>query len=544
MKKQIKQLMLEAVASLLKKKEAGFALPSEISAEENIPKIEVSHPKEDTFGDYTTNVAMILAGKLKKNPMEIAERINQQLITKNLQQLEKIEIVKPGYINFYLSPEFLQNRIEEINTEKENFGNSDIGKGKKVLVEFISANPTGPIHLGNARGGPLGDALANVLKKSGYQAEKEFYVNDFGNQVLMLGHSILKDDQAQYRGDYVEDLAIDLDVEKKDPMEIGNWGAGIILEKFIKPTCDKSGIKFDNWFSEKSLHTSGKVDEIISTLKEKDLVYEKEGAIWFKSTQFGDDKDRVLVKSNGFKTYLATDFAYHKNKVERGYDKMINIQGADHHKEAGIVKGFVGNILQEKNKIDYILTQIVRVTKDGQEVKMSKRKGTYFALDDLLDETGKDAVRFIFSSYAASSHINFDINLAKERSEKNPVFYVQYAHARICSIIAKAEKTELSSESELSSVGLLQHEKELSLMRELNKFPDLIEEICQNYEVHKLPYYAIGLADKFHSFYAVCRVIDEENAELTKARLNLINAVRIVLAETLRLIGISAPERM
>jgi len=534
MRKELEIIIKKAIEEVFGQ-EAGFEMP----------KIVVDYPKNEAFGDYTTNAAMVLARMLKKNPMEIANAIKSQVTSHKSQEFGEIEVARPGYINFYLSVEYLQKKVEEINELGGKFGDSEIGENKKVLIEFVSANPTGPIHLGNARGGPIGDALANVLEKTGHNVSREFYVNDFGNQVLMLGHSILKDEQAQYKGDYVDELAKEIPTDKKDPMEIGNWGAGEILEKFIKPTCKKMGVDFDSWFSEKSLHINGKVDEIIEKLKEKDLVYEKEGAVWFRSMEFGDDKDRVLVKSNGFKTYSATDFAYHNNKIERGFDKMINIQGADHHKQAEVVKSFVENFLGEKGKLDLIMTQIVRVIKDGEEVKMSKRKGVYFALDDLIDEVGKDAVRFIFSSYAPTSHINFDINVATERSEKNPVFYVQYAHARIFSILSKAENYGISNfQFPISNLSILTHEKELSLIRELNKFPELVEEISQSYEVHKLPHYAIGLADKFHSFYAVCRVIDEENPELTKARLLLVNAVKIVLAETLALIGVSAPESM
>ncbi len=547
MKKEIEKNIQKALFELFDLEQADFA---------------VDCPREENFGDYSTNVAMMLASKLKKNPMEIAEEIKMQIsnlktTNQNLKFLEKVEVVKPGYLNFYLSPEYFQDKVKEINNQKENFGDSNIGKNKIFLVEFVSANPTGPIHLGNARGGPLGDALANVLKKSGHQVKKEYYVNDFGNQVLMLGHSILKDKEAQYKGDYVDELATQKDEKMIDPMEVGNWGANVILEKFIKPTCEKLGVNFDVWFSEKSLHTSGKVDEIIQKLKDDDLIYKKDGAIWFKSAQFGDDKDRVLVKSNGFKTYSATDFAYHKNKFERGFDKLINIQGADHHKQAEVVRSFADNFLGEKGKMDLIMTQIVRVIKDGVEVKMSKRKGIYFALDDLLEEVGKDAVRFIFTSYAPTSHINFDLNLALERSEKNPVFYVQYAHARICSILEKAsalselrrdeedlQESGRSKNKKEVNLSLLTHKKEISLMRELDKFPQLIEDISQTYEVHKLPHYAIGLADKFHSFYAVCKVNDKDNLELSASRQELVKAVRITLAETLRLVGVSAPERM
>lgn len=536
MKKEIEKNIQKALLELFDLEQVDFA---------------VDCPKEESFGDYSTNVAMILAGRLKKSPMEIAKNVvdvlNVEIVKNEKNNIAKIEVLSPGYINFYLLPEYFQNKVKEINSQKENFGDNNIGGNKKVLIEFVSANPTGPIHLGNARGGPLGDAIANVLKKSGHQVEKEYYVNDFGNQVLMLGHSILKDEEAQYRGEYVDDLAKEKEDILTDPMEVGNWGANVILDRFIKPTCGKLGIDFDNWFSEKSLHTSGKVDEIVQKLKDNDLVYEKDGAVWFKSTQFGDDKDRVLIKSDGFKTYSATDFAYHKNKIERGFDKLINIQGADHHKQAAVVKSFVENFLNENGKLDLIMTQIVRVIKDGVEVKMSKRKGIYFALDDLLEEVGKDAVRFIFTSYAPTSHINFDLNLALERSEKNPVFYVQYAHARICSILGKAEEVEDDGRSKNEkevNLSLLTHKKEISLMRELDGFPQLIEEISQTYEVHKLPHYAIGLADKFHSFYAVCKVNDKDNVELSTARQELVKAVRIVLEETLRLIGVSAPNKM
>ncbi len=412
------------------------------------------------------------------------------------------------------------------------------------MIEFISSNPTGPIHLGNGRGGPLGDTLANVLEKSGYKVQREFYVNDYGNQIEILGHSILKDNQAQYTGDYIDKLAQKVPAGiKNNSREIGYWAASVILEEFIKPTCEKLGIMFDSWFSEKSLQDTGKVEEVLDILKKKQLVYEKGGALWLKSTNFGDDKDRVMVKADGFKTYLATDFAYHKNKIERGFDKLINIQGADHYKEVEVVKYFVENVLGKKGQLDSILTQFVRIIQNGKEIRMSKRKGVYFALDDLLEEVGKDAVRFIFISYSASSHINFDINLAKEKSEKNPVYYVQYALARISSLLSKIENQKLRIKIG-ENLSLLSHKKELSLIYELNKFPEIIEEIVESYEVHKLPHYAINLADKFHNFYEECRIIDAENPELSNARLNLVNAVRIVLAEALRLMGISTPEHM
>jgi len=317
----------------------------------------------------------------------------------------------------------------------------------------------------------------------------------------------------------------------------------IILEEIIKPSVEKYGIEFDNFFSEKELQGSGKIEKAISILKEKNLIYEKDGAVWFKSTEFGDDKDRVVIKSNGEKTYFGSDIAYHKEKLDRGFDKLIDIWGADHHGEVARTKGAL-EALGYKNKLDVILTQFVRVLKDGKEMKMSKRAGTYVSIDDLVDEVGKDATRFFFLMHSADTHMNFDMNLAKERSEKNPVYYVQYAHARICSIFEKAALLRSDLRSVLRSDLRKMHAKERALVFELLKFPDLISEISQNYAVHYLPQYAMGLADKFHSFYDECRVIDENNLELTAQRLELVKAVQIVLAEALRLMGISAPEKM
>lgn len=568
MKKDIQKIIEKSILNLQKEKKFSAF---------KIPEIKINYPDNKKFGDYSSNIAMILAGKLKKRPMDVAEEIKDGILrfaqNDNDDIFEKVEAAKPGYVNFYLSEKYLQNLVGVINEQEKKYGDNKNGGNKKVLIEFISSNPTGPIHLGNGRGGPLGDTLANVLEKSGYQAEKEFFINNFGGQVKILGHSVLKDKDAQYKGSYIDDLAKKLKSEKSvknktSAKETGLWAADIIMEEIIKPTCEKMGIKFNNWFSEKDLHNSGETDEIVKILEKEKLVFKKNGATWYKSTKFNDDKDRVLIKSDGSKTYIAVDLAYHKNKMARGFDKLINIQGADHHKEAEVVSNFIEEILGEKNKLNYILNQFVRIIKDGQEVKMSKRKGVYFAMDDLIEEVGIDAVRFIFLSYTPHTHINFDINLAKEQSEKNPVYYVQYAHARIQSILVKAKSVESESRKKpplssghlplaclparqgkeerigVANLKLLTHEKELDLIKELNKFPELIEEISKSYEVHKLPHYAIRLADKFHSFYAECQVINENNSELSLARQGLVNAVRITLAETLRLMGVSAPKCM
>ncbi|MFA6193823.1 MAG: arginine--tRNA ligase [Parcubacteria group bacterium] len=524
MKNQIKQLIQQSIKS-------AFGVDFDIS------KIKVDYPPEG-MGDFSTNVALLLAKEVGKSPMEVAEELKDKIALKDA-GLEKVEVATPGFLNLYLAEKAVQEAVQKINKEKNNFGSSEIGKGKKIHLDFVSANPTGPIHVGNARGGPLGDVLANIFGKSGYEAYREYYVNDAGNQVEILGHSILGDSEAQYSGEYIEEIRNK--IEEGDPKKAGEKGVEIILDEIIKPSMEKFGIKFDNYFSERELQNSGKVDEAINILKEKNLVYEKEGATWFKSTEFGDDKDRVVVKSNGEKTYFGTDIAYHKDKIERGFDKLIDVWGADHHGEVARTKGAL-KALGYENKLDVILTQFVRVLKDGQEMKMSKRAGTYVSVDDLIDEVGCDATRFFFLMHSVDTHMTFDLDLAKEKSEKNPVYYVQYAHARIASILRKAEGTTKSETA--GNIELLKHPKERALIFELLKFPDLASEISKNYAVHYLPQYAIGLADKFHSFYNDCKVIDEENLELTIARLELVKAVQIVLAEVLRLMGISAPDKM
>jgi len=501
-----------------------------------MPELVVDIPKEEKFGDYSTNVAMTLVKIIGKKPLEIAEEIKNKLVSDNF---EKIDVVAPGYVNFYLAEKYLQDKVAEIKGKKNDFGKSEIGKGKKIHLDFVSANPTGPVHLGNGRGGPFGDALANILKKSGYAAWREYYVNDYGNQIKVLGHSILKDEEAQYSGTYIDELG--KRIKTTDPFVVGQEAAKIIVAEIIKPAMEKVGIYFDNYFSEKTLHESGEFDKVYQDLIEKDLIYEKDGAFWFRAEKFGDEKDRVVRKTSGEVTYFGGDIAYHKNKFERGFDKVIDIWGADHH---GDVKRVLGAIeaLGYGGKADIILTQFVRVMQNREEVKMSKRKGTYVCIDDLVDEVGKDAVRFFFLMYSNDTHMTFDLDLAKERSEKNPVFYVQYAHARICSILRKAEEQKINFIGD--DLSKLTHEKELSLIKELNKFPEMVEEISRTYEVHKLPYYAIKLADKLHSYYNECKVINNDDLALTKARLSLITAVRITLAETLKLIGVDAPEKM
>ncbi|EKD58658.1 MAG: hypothetical protein ACD_56C00077G0009 [uncultured bacterium] len=457
---------------------------------------------------------------------------------------EKVEVAAPGYINFYLSKEYLQNSIQEINEEKEKFGNSEIGKGIRINNEFISANPTGPLTVGNGRGGFYGDSLSRIFRKAGFEVTNEYYVNDAGGQIEKLGHSVLKDDQAAYSGEYIDELNLKY-AKLGDVREIGKKAASEILENIIKKTAkEKMQISYDVWMSEQFLNDEKFDERAIDILKRKGLTYESEGALWLKTTEFGDDKDRVLIKSDGKNAYIAGDCGYMLNKMERGFDRFIISLGADHHGYVSRLKA-VAKALGFDGDFRIAISQLVRIVKDGKEVRMSKRAGNVVYMDELISEIGHDVTRFFFLMYSPDTHMNFDLGLAKEQSQKNPVFYVQYAHARICSILEKAKDARYEmQDADSLGLSLLVHEKELSLIKELNKFPELIEEIAESYEAHKLPHYAMKLADKFHSFYDACRVIDEENVELTKARIMLVLSTKIVLAEVLNLIGVSAPEKM
>jgi arginyl-tRNA synthetase len=499
---------------------------------------EINYPPEE-FGDYSTNVALKLAKKVSENPLKIAEQIRVKLEEDDAQKgiFSKIEVAGAGFLNFSLSPEARGGEIEKIISSGAHYGDNVLGNNAKIHLDFVSANPTGPIHLGNGRGGPLGDVLANILTKSGYSVWREYYVNDFGNQIKILGHSILKDEEAQYRGEYIDMLA--KKNKEPDPFLVGQEATKTILEEMIKPAMESLGINFDEYFRESSLHKSGEVEEAFEELKARDLLYEKEGALWFRAEKFGDEKDRVVRKTTGEITYFGGDIAYHLNKFKkRGFDLAVDIWGADHHGDVKRVEGAM-EAFGYAGKVRVLLTQNLTVIKNGEEFKMSKRKGQYICLEDLLDEVGRDAVRFIFLAYSANSPMIFDIDLAREKSNKNPVFYVQYAYARMAGILRKTEKEAVAK----ADYSQLMASEEIELIRHLMRFPDLVLEISENFEVHRLTHYAIKLADKFHSFYHACRILDEEKS-LAAARRELVRATKVVLGETLRLVGISAPEKM
>lgn len=534
----IKNTLINLIKKSIKKAQESNELLSF-----NMPEIHLEHPENSQFGDYFSNIAMQLAKEAKKNPLEIAKIIKNN-IRKHI-KVERIDVVKPGFLNFYLSHKYFESLLEIIvhPEAQEKYGSSVIEEGKKIMVEFVSANPTGPVHLGNGRGGPFGDTLANVLERVGYKVTREYYVNNYGNQIKVLGHSVLKDKEAQYKGKYIDKLYLKLrEIEERDPFKVGQWAAKEIIENIIKPSMKGLGIEFDNYFYEKELHMNGKVEKRFEELKEKDLIYEKDEALWFKASEFGDEKDRVVRKSTGEITYFGGDIAYHKDKFDRGNNLAIDIWGADHHGDVPRVIGAM-KALGYENKLKIILTQFVRVLKDGKEYKMSKRAGTYITIDDLLDEVGKDAVRFFFLMHSHNTHMDFDLNLAKEKSNKNPVFYVQYAHARICSIFKKAEVSESNLESKKVDLSLLKKEAEIDLIRELNMLPELVLDVARSYEVHKITTYAKSVADKFHKFYEQCRVIGIEK-DLQLARLNLLLATKVVLKNTLDILGIDSPERM
>jgi len=537
-REEIKKIIKRAARKIQK----GKALRFETS-------ILIEEPREKNYGDYSTNIALVLAKKLKKNPLEIAEEFKSEILNSKPGLFQRVEVAKPGFINFFIKKGYLQRQVKNILREKEKFGSLKIGRKQKVNIEFISANPTGPLTLGNGRGGFCGDVLANVLEKAGFRVIREYYINDIGEQIKKLGHSVIGDKEAVYKGKYINTLHER--IKGDGPEKVGEKAAKIILEEMIKPIIKKMGIKFDVWFSEKSLYQKKETDKILNYLKKRKLVYEKEKALWFKSTKFGDDKDRVLIKASGEPTYFLSDIAYLRNKFKRGFQKLIFFFGADHYGYIGRMKAAVEALGFKKEQADFIIMQLVRLFREGKEIRMSKRKGIYVTLEDLINEIGLDVARFFFLMRAPTTHLVINLDLAKERTQKNPVFYVQYAHARICSIIEKIKNQKskmnkfLASESKITNqnLKLLNHPSELGLIKKIIRLPEIIEDTAKDYQVQRLPHYAIELADSFHKFYESCRVITSDK-NLSMARLGLVLATRIVLKNTLELMGISAPEKM
>ncbi len=515
-------------------------------------EVDIERTTVAKFGDYTSTVALKLAKVVNDQPRDIATHLIAQLGAATT-ILEKAEVAGPGFVNFTLKSGWIMKQVRGVLTDAK-FGTSDIGREKKILVEYISANPTGPMTLGNGRGAFGGDTLSNALAMSGWKVWREYYLNDIGNQVNILAESVIRRYFQQngipteypdycYQGEYVSDLAKKMKIDKlklRDMNTLRDRIKGRVLETMIKELQrvveKKLKIVFNTWFRESDLYVKKLDERVMEVLRCHDFVYEKDSATWFRTTAFGDDKDRVLIKTDGEKTYLLSDIALRWNRFEqREMTKEVLFLGADHHGYIGRLNATMAAIGHAK-QLDIEIVQLVRLIRDGQEVKMSKRAGNYVTLEEVVDEVGLDVARFFFLMHRPSTHMDFDLNLAKEKSDKNPVFYVQYAHARISSILKKTGKLPRATSKESA------HTSELNLVKTLLQFPLVIREVAETYETQKLPFYAIELATKFHEFYTHCRVIDED--KVWSHRLELVKATQMVLQKTLKVMGVSAPEKM
>lgn len=558
---KIREQIETMTRSAFQKCEAAGSLPAA-----EIGEISLEVPKERGFGDFSINTAMQATKQAKMPPRKIAELVIAAMDTSGT-YVDRVECAGPGFINFYLSREWLYDAMKLIQDKQEAYGEVDNGKGVKVNVEFVSANPTGPLHMGNARGGALGDCIASVLKKAGYEVTREFYINDAGNQIEKFGISLearylqqlLGEDQVAfpedgYHGEDITDHAREYVKQHgnalldKDPEErrkaLVDYALPINVDR-IRKGLGTYGITYDVWFSEKSLHESGQVAEAVQYLKDNGYTVEKEGAIWLNAEKLGLEKDEVLVRNNGVPTYMAADIAYHRNKFNRGFHWCIDLWGADHHGHVARMKAAMTPFGIEKDKLDVVLFQLVRLYRNGEIARMSKRSGRAISLEDLLEEVGRDAARFFFNLKTSGSHLDFDLDLAVEQSNNNPVYYVQYAHARICSILRKLSEEEGITFAGMAGIDmrLLTQNEEIELMRKLSEYPGEVALAAKTLEPSRLTRYVMDVAANFHSFYNACRVKGTEEG-LLRARLALVDCTRIVIRNVLDLISIKAPEKM
>ena len=515
-------------------------------------KISIEKPKNKEHGDISTNIALILAKKVKKNPLEICDELKNELSSSSI--FDSIEIAKPGFINFKLSISSLTDSLKSIIKLENNYGKNKSGKNKKVLVEFVSANPTGPLTVGHGRGAIIGDVISNILKWNGYKVDREYYYNNAGRQMRILGESLksryyeslnLEYDFPEdgYKGKYINDIANSLIEKYHDTLlnksdDFFKDTAEEFIFSGIKKTLNKVGLKFDNYFNENELYENKKIYDVIDKLNDKKLIYEKDNATWFEATKIGMEMDRVLIKSTGEPTYRLPDIAYHATKFERGYDLCVDIFGADHMDAYPDVLAAIEQLGYNKNSIKVIIHQFISILEDNEIVKMSTRKGNFITLEKLIDDVGVDVVRYFFIMRSINSHLNFDLKLAKEKSEKNPIFYIQYAHARICTILDEI------SFNENPDLSLLNNNKEIKLIYFLIEFEELILKLSKNLEPQLLTNYLFDLASQFHKYYATCRIIDNENKQLTQSRIFLIKSVKTILSNGLNILGISCPKRM
>ncbi|MBC5635600.1 arginine--tRNA ligase [Ornithinibacillus sp. BX22] len=546
----------------LKEQIRAAVLKAELAQETEIPDVVLEKPKDKSHGDFATNIAMQLARVAKKAPRQIAEAIVANLDASKA-SVEKVDIAGPGFINFFMKNDFLTDLIPTILEAGEAYGKTEHGKGTKVQVEFVSVNPTGNLHLGHARGAAFGDVLCNVLSAAGYEVEREYYINDAGNQIDNLALSV----NARYLQALGKDVAMPEDgYHGQDIVAIGKqlaeehgeeWANKSEEERLaffkefglehtlgkIKTDLADFGVEFDNWFSERSLYKNDEITDVLAKLKDSGYIYEQDGATWFRSTDFGDDKDRVLVKNDGAFTYLTPDIAYHQNKLNRGFDKLINVWGADHHGYIPRMKAAIEALGYDPERLDVKIIQMVNLFDGGEKLRMSKRTGNAVSLRELMDEVGVDAVRYFFVARSNDSQLDFDVELARSQSNDNPVYYVQYAHARICTMLKQAEAKGIEVKQSFDS-SLLTSEKELDLLKKMGEFPQVIVEAAEKHTPQKITQYVFDLASLLHSFYNAEKVLDTENIELTNARLALMKAVRTTIANGLNLIGVTAPKKM
>ena len=549
------------------KKHLEQSLKKKLPATVNLPSIELDIPAEKIHGEFSCNIALKSAKLLQKSPIAIAEQfcaIVEQALPANTQlngKIAKIEVKKPGFINFFLTPAALREIITDIFRDGNNYGRSTHGQDKKVQVEFVSANPTGPLSVAHARQAAVGDALANVLNFIGFKASREYYVNDGGNQINLLGESIkcraveLLGGTAElpengYQGEYVKDMAKEFiakakienlaDINKQDPVSFKNYGVDHLLG-VIRKDLEDFNVHFDCWTHETKVATKDSINAILDLLQKKGLLYEKDSALWFRSTDFGDDKDRVVRKSDGSYTYLLPDIVYHRNKYDRGFEKLINLWGPDHHGYIPRIKAAAQALGKSPDSLTVLIVQLATIYRDGKPVSMSTRRGEFISLREVIDEVGVDAARFFFLMRHINAHLDFDLELAKKETPENTVYYIQYAHARIHSINKKAQEAGLKQRE--NSFSLLNAPEELDLIKKLGSFPDMLFVCYHELDPYALMQYLHELAMVFHKFYDQHRVIGEDT-NLSSERLALANATKIVLANGLRLLGLSTPERM
>ncbi|RKD23025.1 arginine--tRNA ligase [Ammoniphilus oxalaticus] len=554
--------IVEKVKATIVEEIKQAAIEAGLAESGQIPNFVLEIPKEKAHGDYATNIAMQLTKIARKPPRQIAEAIIERFRAGQA-HVAKVEIAGPGFINFYMDHSYITDIIPQVIEAGDRYGTTTDGQNEKIQVEFVSANPTGSLHLGHARGAAVGDALCNVLAMAGYDVSREYYINDAGNQIANLAYSI----EARYK----QALGMDAEMPEdgyhgEDIIEFGQqlaaeagdryihmeeserfeffreYGLEKELEK-LKQDLKDFGVEFDVWFSETSLYEKGEVVEIVDKLRGRGYVYDEEGATWLRSTDFGDDKNRVLIKNDGSYTYLTPDIAYHQDKFARGFTKLINIWGADHHGYIPRMKAAMQALGYAADQLEVIINQMVNLYQGGERVRMSKRTGKAVTMRELMEEVGTDAVRYFFTMRSSDAHLDFDMDLAVSKSNENPVFYVQYAHARICSIFRRADEEGLSWKREAADLSLLISEKEVELLQKVGQFPEEISLAAEHYAPHRIVRYVHELATIFHSFYNAAPVITED-VELSKARLNLLQAVQITTQNALRVIGVSAPEKM